>query len=53
MAQSRQQGVQGSAEADTGTDAQQRLGTGIEINERAIRINDQDGRRQAAEDIAC
>ncbi len=49
--QPRQQRLQGAAKADPGADTEQGFGTGIEIDECAVRISDQDGRRQAAKDI--
>lgn len=51
IAQTGQQRLEGAAEADPGTDAKQGFGTGIEIDECAIRIDDQDRRCQAAKDI--
>ena len=48
VAKTRQQRLQRSAEADTGTYPQQGFGATVEIDECAIGIDDQDSRREAA-----
>ena len=49
--QAGQQRLQGATEARPGTDAKQIFGTGIEINERAVGIDDQDGGSETAENV--
>jgi hypothetical protein len=48
MAKTGQQRLQGSAAADPGTYPKQGFSAGVEIDESAIRIDDQDSRREAA-----
>jgi hypothetical protein len=51
-AKARQQRRQCAAEAVPGADAEQILGTGVEIDDGAVRIDDQDGGGKAAEDVS-
>ena len=50
--QARQQRLQRTAKAGPGTYAKQIFRTGIEIDKRPIRIDDQDGSGEAGEDIS-
>jgi hypothetical protein len=49
--QAGQQRLEGTAEAGPATDAKQIFGTGIEIDERAVRIDNQDGGGETAENV--
>lgn len=50
-AQVGQQRLKGATEAGSDTDAKQIFGTGIEIDERAVGIDNQDGGGETAENV--
>jgi hypothetical protein len=43
--------LQGTAEAVPGANAEEVLGTRVEVDEGAVGVDDQDGSGQAAEDV--
>jgi hypothetical protein len=51
VAEARQQRRQGAAKAVPGADTEQVLGAGVEVDEGAVGIDDENGSSKAAEDV--